>query len=188
MKKNGFTAASALLSVMLLSGVAGQALAADKETTTKAPATEMTQSSGPMKGKGPRGMMADSKLSDATKKMIQDTMQKVHADNQTTMDSLKKKREEMSAIMKAPKFDKSAYMAKASEIRDLHDKMAISRSEAFASVAEKMTAEERSAWADHTARHSGPKGRQGMKERGMRASEGMMGNMSPAPEEADKPE
>jgi Spy/CpxP family protein refolding chaperone len=173
---------------MLLSGITGQVLAADKDAAVKAPATEATTSAGPMMGMGPRGMMVNSKLSDATKKMIQETMQKVYTDNQSTLDSLKKKREEMSAIMKAPKFDKAAYMAKASEIRDLHNKMSVSRSEAFASAAEKMTAEERASWADHTARHNGKMGKRGMRGNGPRGYEGMMGNMSPEPEDADKPE
>lgn len=142
MKKTTLFAATALFTVLLASGIAqaqGTAgtVAATATATSKA-APAMMQDKMPMKG-----MMAESKMSEASKKLMKETMDKLHEDNKATFEAMKAKREEVQAIMKAPTFDKAAFLAKHEEMQTLHHKMATARHQAMATVLEKMTPEER---------------------------------------------
>ena len=134
MKKTHLLAATALVAVLLVSGFA-DVNAADKaapqKTTTEATAQQM-----PMK----HGMQG---MSEESRKMMQGVMEKVREENKALFDEAQAKHKELQKIMKAPTFDKEAYLNKKEEVQTLHHKMSKARSEAMASVLEKMKPEER---------------------------------------------
>ena len=112
-------------------------------------------------------------------------MDKMRGDNKAMMDEMMTKRQELQSIMKAPTFDKAAYLAKHEEMQLLHHKMASARAKAFADAAEKMSAEDRSKFAEpmammgkrHGGRGQGP-GKMGMGQ-GMNPDCPMMGDSAP---------
>lgn len=157
MKKTHLFAATALLSVLLVGGLAEAKTAAKPEATSTEQAAQMT--------KGHPGM---AKLSEASQKLMKETMDKLHADNKATFEDIQTKHKEMQDIMKAATFDKSAYLAKHEEIQALHAKMSTARADAFASVAEKLTAEERAGFAG--------RGMMGMRHDGKGPHGGKMGS------------
>lgn len=164
MKKN-LLLATALLSVTLLSG-----MALAKTATTAAPATtektETTKAAPPAAGKGHEGMgmMHGPQLSPASQKLMQEAMQKAHEGNKELFEQIGTKQNELEEILKAPAFDKDAFLAKTGEIQEIHQKMMRARDEAFASVASQLTAEERASFAGRPMMgpHAGAKKGAGM--------------------------
>lgn len=150
MKKTPLFAATALLSVLLASGFAEAKATAETKPAGDAMTHEMPMKDG----------MGQSKLSEATQKLMKESMDKVREANKATFEEMKAKYQELQTILKAPKFDKAAYLAKHEEIQSLHHKVGTARTEAFASVAEKMSVEER-------ASLRGPGSGMGMHRNGM---------------------
>lgn len=190
MKKNHLYLASALLSVLLISGIAqSNAAEATKPTATKT--MEAVSGKMPMKGMpdGPR-------MSEETRKAMHDAMMKVHEDNKGLIDEIQAKHKELQEIVKAPAFDKAAFLDKKEEIQTLHHKMGKARIEAMADVIEKLSPEERAKMGEMHGRHMmGGMGKMGkgegkwrdcpMMEDGedgaMAPMKGMMDGKGPAP-------
>lgn len=147
MKRNHLYLASALLSVLLISGIASSNAA----ETPKATATKTMET---VSGKMPmKGMREGPRMSEESRKLMHETMTKVHEDNKGTFDEIEAKRKELQEILKAPTFDKDAYVSKKEEIQTLHHKMSKARTEAMAGVIEKLSPEERSKMGDMHGRH-----------------------------------
>lgn len=148
------TFAAAILSVSLLAGGAFAMQGMDKDM--------------PMQGK--HHMMMQQKmekmegLSDATKKLLGDTMKAKMESRKANKEGMKKYRDEMKALMAAETFDKKAFLAKKAEMNAMKTKKQAAHAESMANVFEKMTAKERQVWAKHFK-----KGRKGM-------CKGMMGS------------
>ncbi|MDD3181263.1 MAG: Spy/CpxP family protein refolding chaperone [Alphaproteobacteria bacterium] len=145
MKKTHLFAATALLSVLLVGSFAEAKATAKTTPAETTSTTEAVTDQASMMRKNHPGM---PKLSEASQKLMQETMDKLHEDSKATFEAVQTKHKEMQEIMKAPTFDKSAYLAKHEEIQSLMAKLSSDRAEAFASVAEKMTPEERARFAD----------------------------------------
>ncbi len=186
MKKTPLFAATALLSVLLVSGLAQartisrpleiEAKAATSQATTAEP-TVATMDHAPM----PADMHSPSQMP------MKEMMGKMRGDNKAMMDEMMTKRQELQSILKAPTFDKTAYLAKHEEMQLLHHKMASARAKAFADAAEKMSAEDRAKFAEpmammgkrHGGRGQGP-GKMGMgMGQGMNPDCPMMGDSAP---------
>lgn len=151
MKKTHLFAATALLSALLVAGLT-EANAATKPAAAETKAATSEQM--PMM-KDHAGM---SKMSEAGQKIMKETMDKYRESNKSTMDEVKAKHEELREIMKAPTFDKSAYLAKHEEVQALMAKMAAGRAEALATAAEKMTPEDRAGILGQKGMRHGGKG------------------------------
>lgn len=155
MKKTHLFAATALLSVLMISGIAHAKsndtlpyyMNSGSYTTTEAQAPTSVTPPAPMM-RGEHRMRHDmSNLSDPSEKMMRETMQKMHEDNKGLMDAMMAKHQELQAIVKAPTFDKAAYLAKHEELQGLHHKMGTARVNAMAAVLEKMPAADRAQMA-----------------------------------------
>ena len=160
MKKTPLYIASALLSVLLLSGMA-------QAKTMEATATPKTTQTMPAK----KGMGAGIGLSEAGQKLMHDTMTKQREENKATFEGLTAKQKELDALLKAATFDKAAFLAKDAEIQELHQKMMRARSEAFADIATQLSPEDRAKLAEGRGPHfrmdgKGPHGK-GMMKNGM---------------------
>ncbi len=142
MNKKPLIMASALLSVILISGMAQ----AKTETVPVTSATKVTQEATDKAARPMPPMMAN--LSEAGQKLLQEAMTKGHEADKATFDDMKTKRSELGEILKAATFDKAAYLAKEQEIQALHAKMTASHFEAFASAASQMTQEDRTQLAN----------------------------------------
>jgi len=140
MKKTPLLAATAVLTVLLATGFA-QAKTATETTAAPAtaPAATMRGLDKPMRGP----MMGMPKLSEASQKMMQESMNKVREENKATFEEMEAKHKELQEIMKAPSFDKTAFLAKHEELRTLREKLESSRLDAMANVMEKMSSEDR---------------------------------------------
>jgi len=166
MKKKNLILASALLSVLLVSGLA-QSKTTEATTTATAAATTKTAQTMPVK----KGMGAGLGLSEAGQKLMHDSMTKQHEENKATFEALMAKQKELDAILKAPTFDKDSFLAKDAEIQTLSQKMMRARSESFAEIASQMTPEDRAKLAESRGPHfrmdgMGPHGK-GMMKKGM---------------------
>lgn len=135
MKKFYLTAATALVTVFLLSGTAQALTSAAPAGEAKAPVQEMMK-------KGQK-MQAPMQLSEEKAKLVHETMSKMHEDNKDSFEKMGALHKEMREIMKAPTFDKEAYLEKSAEIQSVHAKIAEARAKAVAEVAGKLTPEER---------------------------------------------
>jgi Spy/CpxP family protein refolding chaperone len=121
---------------VLLSTGLTRATAADKAEPAKAP----IEASIDQKNMKPR---MGGTLSEESRKMMQEAMAKLHDSNKATFDQIQSKRKELQDIMKAPAFDKAAYIAKKEEMQVLYHKMSKARTESLAEVLEKMKPEDR---------------------------------------------
>lgn len=162
MNKKHLIMASALLSVILISGMA-QAKTEPAPATT---ATKTTQAS-PDKAAVPMRRMMPN-LSEAGQKLLQESMKQERESDKATFEEMQTKIKELGEILKAATFDKAAYLSKEQEIQALHAKMMTSRSESFASAVEQMTAEDRAQLANrhHPHKHSGMGSPRGMMKDG----------------------
>ena len=82
-------------------------------------------------------------LPEEKQKLLHETMEKVHKENASLRDQKHKLHQELDALMKAPEFDKDAFLAKTAQMDALHDKMKSNAEKQFASVAGEFTPEER---------------------------------------------
>jgi uncharacterized membrane protein len=95
--------------------------------------------------------MGKSPLADLPKDKVdlfRTTMRQVHEGNKQFHLKMKGLREDLSKITKAPNFDEKAYIAKSIEIADLKKTMQANRTKAIAGFLNKLTADERSKFAD----------------------------------------
>ena len=74
---------------------------------------------------------------------FRDTMKEARDDNKELQAQVYKLHGELHALLTAPTFDKDAYLAKRTEIEQLHDKMEENRTEAFASAVAELSLNER---------------------------------------------
>jgi uncharacterized membrane protein len=142
-------AATALVSVMMLTGTAGAEPAPSKSPALPAATAEQQK---PVQSDKPR-------LSDEKNQTLKAAMAKARADNKQINDQIKAKRKELAALMKAEKFDKAAFLAKNAEMQELMAKASRARTEALATVAEKFSAQDRKILAERFEK--GKKGRTG---------------------------
>lgn len=91
---------------------------------------------------------AVSKLPEKKAAEFREVMKKVHEKNKSSHEQIKKLHEELQVILVAPKFDKSAYLAKSKEIQDAREKSHNDRTEAFATEVEKFSQDERKTLSD----------------------------------------
>ncbi|MFA6279402.1 MAG: periplasmic heavy metal sensor [Bdellovibrionales bacterium] len=141
MKKKHLIIASALLSVIMISGMA-QA----KTETTPATAAKTTQAVVDKSDRPMRPMMPN--LSEAGQKLLQEAMTKERESGKATFEEMQTKRGEMESLLKAATFDKSDYLAKEQELQAMQAKMMAMHAEAFASAAAQMTPEDRAQLAN----------------------------------------
>lgn len=94
-----------------------------------------------------------AKLPEEKRKMYEESMSKVKGNSKTTWENIKKLKEEQKAILTADKFNKSAYLEKSEEIKDLFNEKAEAKSAAIAELAEKFTKEEREVLAKISGKH-----------------------------------
>ncbi len=134
MKKTSLSAASALLSVLLLSS---PALAATGEKATEAPASVQQEAGRPMRSGAPKPLSEDKM------KLVKATAEKLRAQNKDLLAQERALRQEMHDLLVAATFDREAYLAKHAEGQKLRAKMAEARAVAVADLAPQLTAEER---------------------------------------------
>ena len=88
-----------------------------------------------------------AKLPPAKAELVRSTMKKLREDGKGDWEKAKALHEELQAIIKAPQFDRAAYIAKASEIRGLRMAQNEKRTQALADLASQLTVEERTTLA-----------------------------------------
>ena len=88
------------------------------------------------------------KLPEQKAAAFKETMKEARETNKALMEQTKKLHEDLRAIIIAPTFDKAAFVAKDKELQEVHDKMAQTRSAAFADALSGLTQEERTTLAD----------------------------------------
>lgn len=84
-----------------------------------------------------------AKLSPEKAKLYNDTMKKAIEESVDSRAQIRKIYEEADALLTAEKFDKKAFLAKASEIDELYNKSRAKLNEAFASAINDFTQQER---------------------------------------------
>ena len=84
-----------------------------------------------------------SALPEAKRKLLHDTMEKVHKENAPLHEQSRKLHAEMDALMVASQFDSDAYTKKKAELDDLHHKMQDNKQQAFMGIMTQFTQEER---------------------------------------------
>jgi uncharacterized membrane protein len=131
-------AATALVSIMMLTSAGGAEPAPSKVPAPPAAAVEQQKL---VKSDKPR-------LSDEKDQILKAAIAKARADNKQINDQIKDKRKELAALMKAEKFDKAAFLAKNAEMQELMAKASRARTEALATVAEKFSAQDRKILAE----------------------------------------
>ena len=149
MKKTPLLAATAIFSVLMISGIAHAKSNDTLPYTMTHPTTMATEAPAPaapvMQGQMPmgKGMYMMPKLSEASQKMMNEAMEKSRIDSKPIFEQVMTKHQEIQAIVKAPVFDKAAFLQKHEEAQALHHKLGAARAEAMASVYEKMPAADR---------------------------------------------
>lgn len=88
-------------------------------------------------------------MSDAHMKMMHEAMKKAFAENKPLMKQAGDLHKQMDAVMTAKKFDAKAYLSLSDKMGALHDKMMRNHAKAFASVAGKLSQDERKDMAAH---------------------------------------
>lgn len=98
----------------------------------------------------PGGRMEEalSKLPADKAELVRNSMKEGREEGKAERETLKKLFTEQKAIMVAPTFDKTAYLAKSKEISAVFAEVQTKRTERIADVASKLTAEERKVLAD----------------------------------------
>ncbi len=89
-----------------------------------------------------------SKLPKDKAALFEDSIKKAREQNKTLQDQAKTLREELRALLTAPKFDKDAYIAKSAEIQQLQAKAHANKAAAFAGAATQLTQDERKTLSD----------------------------------------
>lgn len=175
MKKAQLYAASALLSVFMLSGLTQPSLAAATATTeTKA----AVQADVPQRA--PRRLPLKP-LSEEKMKLVDEAKAKMTAESKPLFEQTFKLRKEMHDLLVAEKFDEGAYMAKHAEAQKMQSKIGELRARAVAEVAPKLTAEERAGLPRLLTRGKGkPHGGDVMMKG--RGGKGPMGNGAMSPD------
>lgn len=92
------------------------------------------------------------RLPDEKYKIYKDAMNKAREESKPTSDQIKTKKKELSALLSAEKFDKSAYLAKHTEIQNLIDKVSFAKASALATAAEKLSVDDRKILAERGSR------------------------------------
>ncbi|MGB9153057.1 MAG: periplasmic heavy metal sensor [Alphaproteobacteria bacterium] len=82
-------------------------------------------------------------LSKSSRELLHSTMQKVHEDNKAVFEDMDKLSKEKQDILAAKTFDKDAFMSVEMKIEENRGQLERARAEAFASIADKLTPEER---------------------------------------------
>ncbi len=134
MKKVHLYAASALLAASLVSGMAHAVTATTPAKDTKTTVQEDTKKK-----------VSPKPLSEEKSTLFREALRKMHTDNRELFTKIGALMREQKQILKAPTFDKAAYIAKSAEIQEVHAKITAARAAAIADVAAQMTAEERDA-------------------------------------------
>ncbi len=132
MKKVHLYAASAMFAALLVSGMA--------HAVTAAPAKEAKATVQEEAKKLPPKPLSEEKAA-----LFRDAMKKMHEDNKELFGKMGALMKEQKEILKAPTFDRAAYIAKSAEIQEVHAKIGAARAATIADVASQMTAEEREA-------------------------------------------
>jgi len=111
--------------------------------TSTASSANSASSSSSKSAQKEKVQMDSAKLSPEKAKLYNDTMQKAIDDNKEVREQIHKAFQEADNIMTAEKFDKAAFLAKAKELDQLYAKMRDKNNEAFVSVVEKFSQEDR---------------------------------------------
>lgn len=96
------------------------------------------------------------------KEILHHAMEQAKAENKPLFEQARQLHAELKAIVTAPEFDKDKFLAKTREIQDIKNKMHTNMDNAFVSVADKFTPEERGKILDrhhHHWHHDGGKGK-----------------------------
>lgn len=109
-------------------------------------------------GEGPKGppphlKEALAKLPAEKAKLVEDSFKAGHETRKADHDKLKAIHEEIKGIVEAPKFDKSAFLAKLGEAHKIEDLHRADRDERMADVNSKLTQEERKVLAEAMPKH-----------------------------------
>lgn len=88
-----------------------------------------------------------AKLPPAKAELVRSTMKKLREESKTTIEKIGALQEEMLTIVKAPKFDRGVYLAKAKEVRTFSIAQSEKRAGALADLAGQLTVEERNSIA-----------------------------------------
>ena len=95
-------------------------------------------------GKSGSGMHCEHQhLSQAKIDLLRTAMKKVHEENKDVFEELHKLHKEQHDILAAKTFDKAAYLSVSAKIEAKRDQLVKAHTEAFASIADKFTPEER---------------------------------------------
>lgn len=94
-------------------------------------------------------------LPEEKRKALHEAMEKIHKENTGLHEQKHKLHEELDALLKAPSFDKDAFLAKQAELDALQQKMKKNAEKEFASVAASFNTEDRRILAElrHTMHH-----------------------------------
>ena len=91
--------------------------------------------------------------------LLRSAFKKVHEDNKTVFEELHKLRKEQHDILVAKAFNKEAFLSVSAKIEQKRAQLAKSHAQAFASIADKFTSEERERlsrmWRHHHGHHHG---------------------------------
>ncbi len=161
MKKVHLYAASALLAVLLTSGVSHAATNQAASATAKETVAVQGEAKAQVQPK------LAQPLSEEKMKLVRESMDKASEEQKPLLAQSFKVRKEMKEIMAAPTFDRKAYLAKHEEMQKLQAQIADIRVNSIADVATKLTPEERASLPPLMMK--GPRGM------GMRGPGGMMG-------------
>ncbi len=136
-----------------------------------------------MHHEGDEHHMGMGNLSPEHRQMVMDAMHSTHEKNMALGKQMHELHEKLEAELRAPKFNKPAFLATNDKLAALQAKMMRNHIAAFANVAGKLTLEERASFAD-MGPHGGMMGHGGMMmhhEHGAMMHHGAEGHMTVAP-------
>lgn len=138
-----------MAAIILTLACSGMAYANDGEGDHKGP---------PPPGAPPFMEEALSQLPEKDAEKFRDTMRQAHEKNRAIHEQMRQLHEELHRIMTAEKFDKSAFIAKNNELKQMQDMMFSNMTEAFAAALSGLSQGERKTLADamRTAMPHGP--------------------------------
>jgi len=96
---------------------------------------------GPEAGSG--ASCGHEQLSDDQRELVRSAIENLHTDNKPIYDELHKLHQQRHNILAAPTFDKAAFLSVEEKIEQKRDQLAKNNAQIFASIADKLTPEER---------------------------------------------
>lgn len=91
----------------------------------------------------------NDRLPEATRKIVHEEMEKGREEHKSTFEAIMRTHKELQALMASPNFSRDEFMKKSVELENLKTLAAQQHAETLATIAEKLTPEDRKIFAEH---------------------------------------